>query len=505
MMFVLVISTGLSFWYKPRRSRLQNLLDCFVSIVQVTVLSVGATSVHVDALSDELSVVCVLLITSVFIVIVSACIYRAILIVSNTYSHAIYLSHHSGVGGAASRVFHRILTATVDGSIFYDIDNMGDVGRMFDAVLVARNVLMAFGSETLCRPWCIGAMVAAHRRGIPMSTIIFTNVTPEETVCIAPPGYKYTKPHTQKSFQSSRAVTFEVDTYVLRGYGLDQEQVGPAIQTLTREDPTCINFRSQSNLIANLGEIFEGMAGTLKLKIPANQATKSFFISEEILGQHRDGCGSIREGNLPHQPNLILCDHCDGEAVAVSRFFMTVFGKKGSWLEDQDMPSKDYATIVRAAQPSNCLFMFSRQTSDCVAQLARLALLVKCHPEMHMVPVVSGVTFDFPDEDFLRMLETGGVLNLGPDPQQLLTALAGEVVSLKQIVAGLTHVMSFLVSFINFPQLTEKQSGKALHTILTLATGVGRKTSLSKLPVQGQNAPDPVTPDPVPAPSWMNV
>jgi len=61
---------------------------------------------------------------------------------------------------------------------------MGGVGRIFDSVMVARNVLMAFGNETLCRPWCIGAIVAAYRRGIPMSTTIFTNVTPEETMCV---------------------------------------------------------------------------------------------------------------------------------------------------------------------------------------------------------------------------------------------------------------------------------------------------------------------------------
>merc|ERR1711964_284204 len=133
---------------------------------------------------------------------------------------------------------------------------------------VARNVLMAFGSETLCRPWCLGAMVAAHRRGIPMSTIIFTNVHPEETVCSAPPGYEYARPFTGKtpSTNKSRAATFEVDTYALRGYGLDQEQVGPAIQTLTRESPTLMNFRSQANLIANLNGFFERMAGALKLK-----------------------------------------------------------------------------------------------------------------------------------------------------------------------------------------------------------------------------------------------
>ena len=65
-----------------------------------------------------------------------------------------------------------------------------------------------------------------------MSTIVFTNVTPEETACIAPPGYK-AKAGT--SLQKDGAATFEVDTYVLCGYSLDQEQVGPATQTLMWE------------------------------------------------------------------------------------------------------------------------------------------------------------------------------------------------------------------------------------------------------------------------------
>ena len=98
--------------------------------MQVTVLTLGETLVHGDALSDELSMVCVVPIAAVFIVIVSACIYRAFLFVSNAYSRATYLSHPSGVGGAASRVLSpSTLTATVNGSSFYDIDDMENVGK----------------------------------------------------------------------------------------------------------------------------------------------------------------------------------------------------------------------------------------------------------------------------------------------------------------------------------------------------------------------------------------
>jgi len=120
--------------------------------------------------------------------------------------------------------------------------------------------------------------------------------------------------------QKHGAATFEVDAYVLCGLGLDQEQVGPTIQTLTRESTTCIYFHSKDIFVAIVEAIFKGMAGTLELKIPVNQATKRFFISEHVSAQHKDGWGSIGKGNRSRQPSLILCDHCDGEAVPASHF-----------------------------------------------------------------------------------------------------------------------------------------------------------------------------------------
>jgi len=111
-----------------------------------------------------------------------------------------------------------------------------------------------------------------------------------------------------------------VDAYVLCGLGLDQEQVGPTIQTLTRESTTCIYFHSKDIFVAIVEAIFKGMAGTLELKIPVNQATKRFFISEHVSAQHKDGWGSIGKGNRSRQPSLILCDHCDREAVPASHF-----------------------------------------------------------------------------------------------------------------------------------------------------------------------------------------
>jgi len=144
-------------------------------------------------------------------------------LVAKAISYAVYLSHHSGAGGTSTRVLHGILLKHVQGSVIYDIDNLGQLGFLIDAVRVSLNLMVVFGSESLCRPWCIGAIVCAHRKGTPLHTIIFTNPKPEDTVCgsaLSGGGTSYVKTFTGKVADKKREATFEVDTFTLRGYGL---------------------------------------------------------------------------------------------------------------------------------------------------------------------------------------------------------------------------------------------------------------------------------------------
>merc|ERR1719502_944149 len=132
--------------------------------------------------------------------------------------------------------------------------------------------------------------------------------------------------------------------------------------------------------------------------------------------------------------SLILCDHFDGDAISASRLFQSVFVQKGIWLEDQDLSPDDYAEVVRAGKPQNAVFVFSQNTHKSIVQLSRLGLLFASQPEMHMVPVAVGDTFEFPDADFLEKLETGktSVFDLSAETERKLAGCAGGQVTLRQ-------------------------------------------------------------------------
>jgi hypothetical protein len=280
-----------------------------------------------------------------------------------------------------------------------------------------------------------------------------------------------------------KAATFEVDTYALRGHGVSQDDVHPAIQALAQVEPIQMNFCSKRQVTSNLEELFARMPpSSIQFLSPMEEVIANFFSSSKCFSAYKDDSGALMPGNLPLNCNIILCDHMDGESIAVSRLFHRVFSQRTPWLEDQDMSARDYATIVRSGKPSNAMFVFSQQTLHSAVQLARLGLLVKVHPQMHMVPVAIGVSFDFPDEAYVDELESGDLLLLGSNPAQKLALLAGDKVTMKEIAVGLVHTMSFLISFVNVPLLKQKDSQKTLLDLCSRATSTGRRTSFSKLP-----------------------
>jgi hypothetical protein len=347
---------------------------------------------------------------------------------------------------------------------------------MLDAVKLSKNVLVHFGSETLCRPWCLGAIVAAFRKGIPLHSVIFTHQAPADTVAYTSEAGAYVKTFSGKTFSNkqSRTSTFEVDTFILRAHGVLQEHVHPAIQALTALEPVFTNLLSETNLNNDLEEMF-GRMKSINLGLTIQECTKDVFASSKRCAQYKNATSSSVGSNL----NLILCHHLDVEAISASRLLQVIFSQKGNWVEDQDLASADYATIVRDCKPLNAVFVCSQYTLKSNSQLARVGLLVRCQPEMHMVPVVVGTSFDIPDESYLLSLETGKVLDLGTNPAERLAALAGDSVNLKHIVDGLTHVMTFLIAFCNIPNMDQATIQKTLLDILKRATGSGSRISSS--------------------------
>jgi len=469
MTLTLVWALVMLLWFRPRRTPQQQALDTFVSVVQLTVLSFGVASSHGTPLRESLSTACVVFISSVVLIIVGIIALRAYQLLLNTISYSVYLSHHSGQGGTSTRVLQWILKKTVQGQVFYDIDHAGQLPVLIDAVRLANNLLVVFGSETFCRPWCLASLVCAYRRGTPIHRVIFVNPLAEETVVASSTdgSEKYARTFTGKQADKARSPAFEIDTFCLRGYGLSQDDVYPAIQALTSVQPILLNFLKRDKTNREMEELLSGMVNIYSSVAPA---TDELFSSCNLSQKYANGDAKANAVNF----GLIMIDHMDGEAISVSRLFASVFSRTGTWLEDQDLPASAFATVAKS-KPSNAVFIFSVNSHKSPSQLARMALLKKSQPDTYMVPISVGVYFDFPDEEYFRRIELGTALDLGSNPTQLLSTLAGGDVHLRDVSNGLSHVMSHLISFVNVPALPLSSLDKVLNDILTRANDSGRR------------------------------
>merc|ERR1719498_1862897 len=103
MTMALMIALVLLAFFSPRRTPGQNYLDLFISMVQLTILSFGVTSVHGQPLKESLSAGCVSLIVAVGCAVLALSIFRACQLVSQSVSYSMYLSHHAGAGGTSCR------------------------------------------------------------------------------------------------------------------------------------------------------------------------------------------------------------------------------------------------------------------------------------------------------------------------------------------------------------------------------------------------------------------
>merc|ERR1719201_3665 len=482
MILTLMTALVLVVWFKPRRNNGQNMLDVFISMVQLTIMSLGLSSVHGQSVSEPLSAFLLILLSLVIIVVMSLMVLKAFQFLHPAgkaqVQYAVYLCHHAGAGGAAARVFNSMLLKTVRGRIFYDIDNLPNDTKLIDSIKVSNNLVVVFGSETLCRTWCIGAIVTAFRKSIAMQTVIFTNPSPEETVL--PEGLSASG-YVKKSFAASNSKAkkslVEVDTTPLRGHGVDQNFVHPAIQALMSMDATMLNFRNGSKVNTDFEDILGAMApNTCDRATPVRDAVTDFF---------GPATASDLSGTM-----LILIDHMDGDAVAACRFLRSVFSQKAACLQDQDIAPNEYAKIAKNQSVETVIFLFTNNTLKCGVQLARFALLWNNKPSVHVVPLVVGLTFDFPDPDYFMDLQIGKVLALGPNPTQSLASFAGDTVSLKMIADSMTHVMYFLVIFINVANLKQGELNQATaDTLDRIQNKKGRRASSAGQKAKAEAAP----------------
>jgi hypothetical protein len=478
MMLTLCSAMVLVIWFKPRRTRSQNLLDVFISYVQLIIVCLGLSSVHGSPVSEPLSAFLLILVALVVIVVVSLLLLKAFQLVhpsgeaSSTYQ--VYVSHHAGAGGAAARVFTSMLERTVR-TMFYDIDNLPNDTKLIDAIKISKNLVVILGNETLCRTWCIGAVVCAYRKKISMQSVVFDSPGASETV-FGDDVLK--KTYSRRSFTASSAKSelksmVEVDTRSLRGHGVDQGFVQGSVRALLGINPVFMNFRDDRKVNDAMHQILDEVLQNRPASANAAMVDAAIALTFAGSGEAMD------EGSRWNAP-LIMIDHFDGEAVAVSRLLQSAFRLMGSptWLEDQDIASKAFASMVRTGGTGVVAFIFSTHTLESASQLARWGLLTKCNPKVHVLPIVVGVVFDFPDDEYLSDLQIGKVLQLGSSPSDQLAVLAGDLVTLKNIADGMTYIMNFLVTFINVAQLRKKALNKVMAETLERALSKrGRRPS----------------------------
>ena len=312
-----------------------------------------------------------------------------------------------------------------------------------------------------------------------MHRVIFTNesdtVWPSEDIIKRTgPDRTQVQMQAQKSYQ---AKVFNIDTTSLRGFGLPQEAISPAIQALTAVAPIMMNFRVLAELSARLQELCTQM----NVQFPLDSLNHVFSCSTGCLAQYKDASGQVSKTLVAEigrsaKPSLILSNHRDGESIAGSRLFSSILtnlkGPKQTWIEDQDLTGPDYATFVSNCRPANVLMLCSQGAFEDAPLLARLGLLVKCQQKrVDMLPVVIGATFDFAEAS-ATMIQEVLKLKLGTNPSERLSELAGDKVTYQEISDAVEYSLTFPISFINVPQLSEKKLQDMLRGLLESAKRV---------------------------------
>jgi len=388
-----------------------------------------------------------------------------------TRQFEVFLSHHSGPGGAAARVMSHIMMKLFKGSVFYDVDWKDYHGVIFDAIKLSNNMILMYSTESLCRSWVIGACVAAYQKNLPMQTVVLDSDCPSNRQYSADIDCSKADHHVPKAETNAEStaaddisINFEPDSSALRAHGVCKNDVAPALVKLISHKPVHFNLKDEEGLKLMVNSTFADMPST-------NLGQLEYVVREFFVDKKHFSDEWLKKGSTM----LVSSDHDDMEATSVARLLHCLLTANISALKtalapvsngqlvvdmgarlaqlaihlDYDLAPEEYKKMVSTDSIAVVIVLVTGHTMKSVPQLARLGLAYKYKKEIQPVPIIMGKTFEFPNESTYAKLEAGKTLSLGSNPSESLAEFAGELVTLTDVRQAVSHTLSFFVTFID--------------------------------------------------------
>jgi len=154
----------------PWRLKGANWTELLLHGATLLVLLLAAPLVSVDS-DNNARIIAVLLMCMLCllpgIVIVAAAISIGLRVCANR-RYAMFLSHHKAGAGALCRYVKIVLMQCTRAKIFYDSDNLRDLGTLFDTIKSGSDMVLAvITSDFVQSLWCVGEISTAFLRGVP--------------------------------------------------------------------------------------------------------------------------------------------------------------------------------------------------------------------------------------------------------------------------------------------------------------------------------------------------
>jgi hypothetical protein len=402
MQIILLASICFTISYRPWKTKTLSIMDTLTAVSLLMGLNFALRGLD-KGMELEYSVALLVLVLSLLIGSMVFVGYMTTRTRLSKGEFTYFLSHHKGAGGNSARLLKFLLELSTRGRCFYDSDNLESLGGIFDAVKLARNFVIIFSGEILCRRWCIGEIVTAQRNNINMFPLVFTAVS----------GYLDKYLIAEDEQMSSTLTSFES----LSPYGISIEDCQEAIQNvLDLERITCATCIDGAKQLARV--------------VQDPNATVSFHsrgaFYDDLLKHDVDTTASTKM--------MLIGDGGDPEAVSVTYFIKLTLQKIAQISIYTDIADEIVHKQTLEVM-ANCEIIGVTVTSymfESASLAPRLVYAMRLPPGRMFQPLLTCKDFAFATPEFIaNMALTGQPLGKKPaDAIMKVMALTKELADL---------------------------------------------------------------------------